>query len=274
MWPHQLGKRIEGGLEVNVDETELEFLGLDEQLPRERTEEFEGLDDAEEVLEDDVLRFAGSFDHKGVSPCDVREMITLRKERRAREDGILEALRRNETATANPQHEASEIDGGLAGTGPATKGARRNRRAKTKKRSGAAPPQRHGNGGRGQQPAPPKGASDKTSGKHITSMHSSASPGIPLELPAAHGPLPGDDETARLPLPVSMLSPWAASKRPAGALSPTDVALFPTSSCTDEGSLREVKCQVPFPPEGAPTTNPAGLPPAPPRSTEHARKLF
>ena len=57
--------------------------------------------------------------------------------------------------------------------------------------------------------------------------------GIPPQLPAAHGPLPGDDETARPPLPVSMLSPWAASKRPAGALSPTDVALFPISPCTD-----------------------------------------
>ena len=79
---------------------------------------------------------------------------------------------------------------------------------------------------------------DKTSGKHI-SMHSSASPGIPPELPAAHGTLPGDDETARLPLPVPVLSPRTASKRPVGALSPTDVALFPTSSCTDEGSFRE-----------------------------------
>ena len=58
-----------------------------------------------------------------------------------------------------------------------------------------------------------------------STSHSSASPGIPPELPAAHGPLPGDDETARLPLPVSMLPPWAASKRLAGALSPTDVAL-------------------------------------------------
>ena len=58
-------------------------------------------------------------------------------------------------------------------------------------------------------------------------------------LPAAHGPLPGVDETARLPLPVPMLSPWAALKRPAGALSPTVVVLFPTSPCTDEGSLRE-----------------------------------
>ena len=69
-------------------------------------------------------------------------------------------------------------------------------------------------------------------------MHSSASPGIPPELPAANGPLPGDDETAHLPLPVSMLSPWAASKRPAGA-SPTDVALFPTPPCTAGDSLRE-----------------------------------
>ena len=75
-------------------------------------------------------------------------------------------------------------------------------------------------------------------------MHSSAPPGIPPELPAAHGPLPGDDETARLPLPVPVLSPWTASKRPAGALSPTDVALFPTSLCTDAGSLREAS-QVP-----------------------------
>jgi len=70
-------------------------------------------------------------------------------------------------------------------------------------------------------------------------MPSSASLGIPPELQtllAAHGPLLGDDETARLPLPVSMLSTLATSKRPAGALSPTDVALFPTSPCTAEGS--------------------------------------
>ena len=137
LWPNQLGKLIEGDLRVDVDETELEFLGLDELLP---TEELEGLDYTEEDLEDDILRFARSFDHKGISPCDVREMITLRKERRAQEDGILEALRRNTTATANLQHEASEIGVGPAGAGSETKGARRNRRAKTKKRSGAAPP--------------------------------------------------------------------------------------------------------------------------------------
>ena len=35
MWPNQLGKPIEGDLGVDVDETELEFLGLDEQLPTE-----------------------------------------------------------------------------------------------------------------------------------------------------------------------------------------------------------------------------------------------
>ena len=85
-------------------------------------------------------------------------------------------------------------------------------------------PQRHGNGGRGQQPAPPQGASDKTSGKHI-SMHSSASLGIPPELPAVHGPLPGDDKTARLPLPVSMFSPLAELKHSAGAFNPANVAL-------------------------------------------------
>ena len=58
------------------------------------------------IFEDDIYHFAGTFEHKGISPCDVREMVTLHKERRAREDGILEALRRNATATANPQHEA------------------------------------------------------------------------------------------------------------------------------------------------------------------------
>ena len=58
-------------------------------------------------------------------------MVTLRKERRTREDGILEGLRWNATATANLQHEASEIGGGLAGAGSETKGARRNMRAKT-----------------------------------------------------------------------------------------------------------------------------------------------
>ena len=51
--------------------------------------------------------------------------------------------------------------------------------------------------------------------------------------------MPGDDETTRPPLSVPMLSPLAASKRPAGALNPTDVALFPTSPCTAEGSLKE-----------------------------------
>ena len=116
--------------------------------------------------------------NKGAPPCDVREMIALRKERRALEDGILEALRRNATATVNLQHKTSEIGGGLAGAGSETKGARRNRRAKTKKRSGAGPPLCHGNGGRGQQPAPPQGASEL----------SSTSPGTPSEPPATHDP--------------------------------------------------------------------------------------
>ena len=70
----------------------------------------------------------------------------------------------------------------------------------------------------------------------------------------------GDDETVRLPLPVSMLSPWAASKRPAGALSPTDVALFQTSPCTAEGSLREAG-HMPgaLSPGGFPGNPPCGL---------------
>ena len=99
--------------------------------------------------------------------------------------------------------------------------------------------QSHGTSGRGQQPAPPQGSSDKTSGSTSTSMPSSASPGIPPEPPAVHGPLPGNDETARLPSLVSRLSPLAASKRPAGALSPIDVALFPTFPCTAECCLKE-----------------------------------
>ena len=149
-----------------MDETEIEFHGLDEQLPCKYSEGHGGHDEEifKEIFEDDILRFAGTFEHQGISPCDVRELITLREGRHARGDGTLEALRRNETATANPQHEASEIGGGLAGAGSATKGARRKRRAKAKKRGGACPPQRHGNGGRGQQPAPLQGASDKTCG--------------------------------------------------------------------------------------------------------------
>ena len=99
--------------------------------------------------------------------------------------------------------------------------------------------QRHGTGGRGHQPAPPQGASDKTSGSVSTSMPSSASPGISPEPPAVSGPLPGDDETARLPSLVSRLPPLAASKRPAGALSPYDVALFQTFPCTAECCLKE-----------------------------------
>ena len=125
-------------LEVEVDETEIEYLGLDEQLPLKHSKLYGG--HANWTFEGGVLRFAGTFEHKGTSPCGVREMAIRREERRAREDGILEALRRNETATANPQHEASEIDGGPAGAGSATKGVRRKRRAKTTKRSGAAPP--------------------------------------------------------------------------------------------------------------------------------------
>ena len=55
---------------------------------------FEGPVDAEEIMEDGILHLAASFDHKGVSPCGVREMAALRKECRAREGGILVALRR------------------------------------------------------------------------------------------------------------------------------------------------------------------------------------
>ena len=81
--------------------------------------------------------------------------------------------------------------------------------------------QRHGNGGRGQQPAPPQGASDKTSGKLI-SMHSSASPGIPPEPPAAHGPaivpgLPqrhGNGGRGQQPAP-----PQGASDKTSGSIS-------------------------------------------------------
>ena len=92
LWPNQLGKPIEGDLRVDVDETELEFLGLDEQLP---TGEFGGFDDAEEYLEDYILRFARSLDHKGISPCGVRGVFALRKERRAQQGGILEVPRWN-----------------------------------------------------------------------------------------------------------------------------------------------------------------------------------
>jgi len=178
-------------------------------------------------------------------------MITLCKKRRAQEYGILEALRRNTTATANLQHEAIPQCHGNGGRGqqpapPQGASDKTSGSISASMPSSASPgippeppaafspaivpgfPQCHGTGGRGQQLAPSQGASDKTSGSISTSMPSSASPGISPELPAVHGPLLGDDETARLPSPVSRLSPLAASKRPAGALSPTDVALFPT----------------------------------------------
>ena len=138
MWQNQLGKQVKGDLEVEVDGTEIGHLGFDEQLPLKHSRLHGG--HANWVFEDGIRRFASTFEHKGISPCDVRELVILREERHAREGGILEALRRNETATANPQHEASEIDGGPAGAGSATKGVRRKRRAKTTKRSGAGPP--------------------------------------------------------------------------------------------------------------------------------------
>ena len=76
----------------------------------------------------------------------------------------------------------------------------------------------------------------------------------------------GDDETVRLPLPVSMLSPLAASKRPVGALGPTDVAFFPTSHSPAagafspaEGSLKEAS-HTPgtLSPGGCPDNQPYG----------------
>jgi len=106
-------------------------------------------------------------------------------------------------------------------------------------------------------------------------MPSSAPPGISPEPHAAHGPLPGDDEAARLPSLVSGPSPLAASKRPAGALSPTDVALFPTFPGTAECCLKEAS-HTPgaLPSGGFPGNQIFGFPPAPPRSTERARGPF
>ena len=77
------------------------------------------------------------------------------------------------------------------------------------------------------------GVSDKTSCKLIF-VNPSALPKTTPELPASHAPLPGDDEAACLPSPVSMLTPLVASKHPVGALSPTDVALFLTSAAPPE----------------------------------------
>ena len=54
-----------------------------------------------------------------------------------------------------------------------------------------------------------------------------AAAGISPEPPAAHGPLPGNDETARLPSLVSRLSPLAASKHPRGRSQPHRYGAFP-----------------------------------------------
>lgn len=100
-------------------------------------------------------------------------------------------------------------------------------------------------------------------------MHSSAPSGILPEPPAAHGPLLGDDETARLAPPVSVLAPLAASKGSIGALSPTDVALFPTCPCANyqqrKEANRRITHQAPFSPEGAPATHSAASPGLPTR---------
>jgi len=68
------------------------------------------------------------------------------------------------------------------------------------------------------------------------------------------------DETARLPSPVSMLLPLASPKRPAGALNPSDAALFPTPPCTAEGCLKEAS-HTPgvLPPGGCPGNPLCGL---------------
>ena len=136
--------------------------------------------------------------------------------------------RRNATATANLQHEASESGVGFAGASSETKDTRRKRREKTKKRSGAGLPERYGNGGEGSNQLLRRVRLTRRAAACLF-LCSSPPPGISPEPPAAHGPLPGIDETARLPSPVSVLSPLAASRRPAGALSPTNVALFQTS---------------------------------------------
>jgi len=158
----------------------------------------------------------------------------LRKERRVREDGILEVLRWNATASANLQHEASE-SGGACQRRHGDEGRPQEQAGKGQDEMRRRPPQCHGNDGHGHQPAPPQGASGKD--ERQTRFYALLS--APPELTAAHCALPGDDETARLLLPASMLPPLAASKRSAGALSPTDVALFPASPCTAECSVKE-----------------------------------
>jgi len=145
---------------------------------------------------------------KAATPCSDQEVVDFLK----LDEDLEDYKDKDKATTGTPDGHRSATSTG-SGTAP----------------TGAEPKQRHSNGGRGQQRAPPQGASDKTSGSVSISMPSSASPGISPESPAVHGPLPGDDETARLPSPVSRLPPLAVLKRPAGALSPTDVALFPTS---------------------------------------------
>jgi len=111
----------------------------------------------------------------------------LRKERRVREDGILEVLRWNATASANLQQEASE-SGGACQRRHGDEGRPQEQAGKGQDEMRRRPPQCHGNDGHGHQPAPPQGASDKTSGSISTSVPSSASPSTPSEPPATHGP--------------------------------------------------------------------------------------
>ena len=111
-------------------------------------------------------------------------------------------------------------------------------------------PQRHGNGSRGQQPALPQGASDKTSGKKCpcapqrrsVSRLSYLPPAVPC--PAMKGPCA---VRCHWPLPVSVLPPSAAPMHPAGALSPADVALSPPPPVHRRGPHEEGEPHARYP---------------------------
>ena len=111
-----------------------------------------------------------------------------------------------------------------------------------------------------RHPARGQLVSGKQTNGPLSSWHSSLSP----QASAGHGDLGISGK--HHPRLTAVLSPSVAPKLHPAALSPADVALFPTSGAAEGSEVGSLK------PKAALATHFAGFPPAPPRSTERARK--
>ena len=114
-----------------------------------------------------------------------------------------------------------------------------------------------------RQPAHGQSVGGKQTNAPLSPWHSFLSP----QASAEHGDLGISGK--HHPRLAAMLSPSIVPKLHPAALSPADVALFPTSLCAAEGSEMGNPRQVALKQRAALAT---GFPPAPPRPTERARK--